>query len=206
VGPARQSHSARHRHGRPELAGHWGAVLSGRGGQAGVAAAILVSTELVADKPPAVSSRLQPGPLAGRVVGGGLGAAALARGRDDAGAAGTSLAAIAGAGGAWVGAVAGAGWREAAAARGWTWQAAASRTSSHWAHPRCLPATRLSSGALLDHVSRRCWTTKRVCSSAAARFPGRFMRARSRARGDTSTRRPDTVPFRADAPTMRLGQ
>jgi hypothetical protein len=100
-----------------------GPVLSGRGGKAGVAAAVLVSTELVADKSPAVSSRLQPGPLAGRVVGGGLGAAALARGRDDAGAAGTSLAAIAGAGGAWVGAVAGAGWREAAAARGWTWQA-----------------------------------------------------------------------------------
>jgi uncharacterized membrane protein len=100
-----------------------GPLASARGGLPALAAAGLVTSELVADKVPGAPSRLDPGPLAGRLVGGAVGAGVLAR-RHDARAGGTSVALVVGAAGAFVGAVAGATWRELAAERGWTWQAA----------------------------------------------------------------------------------
>ena len=98
-----------------------GPMLAGRGRKAGLVAAGLVGTELVADKLPATPSRLQAGPLAVRLAGGGAGAVALAR-RDSAG---VVLPAIAGVAGAALGSLAGAVWRDLAAERGYTWQAAA---------------------------------------------------------------------------------
>lgn len=94
-----------------------------RGGLTGVAAAGLVAAELVIDKMPGVPSRLDPGPLGGRLVGGAVGAGALARLRH-AGAVTSVAAGVVGAAGAFAGSIAGATWRELAAERGWTWQAA----------------------------------------------------------------------------------
>jgi len=100
-----------------------GPLISARGGVPALAAAGLVATELVVDKTPGAPSRLAPGPLTGRMVGGAVGAGALAR-RHDARVGGATLAALVGAAGAFVGSVAGATWREVAAERGWTWSAA----------------------------------------------------------------------------------
>ncbi len=81
-----------------------------------IAAAAGVATEIVVDKLPSTPSRLEPGPLAGRVAAGAVGGVALAR------RAGHPLVAPAIVGGvsAVVGSVVGAAWRDVAARRGWT--------------------------------------------------------------------------------------
>jgi uncharacterized membrane protein len=100
-----------------------GPLMSRRGRLSTLAAAGLVTTELVVDKSPAVPDRLAPGPLAGRLIGGGVGAAALAR-RHDSRAGGATVAAVIGVAGAFVGSLVGAAWREVAAERGWAGRAA----------------------------------------------------------------------------------
>jgi uncharacterized membrane protein len=81
-----------------------------------IAAVAGVATEIVVDKLPSTPSRLEPGPLAGRVAAGAVGGVALAR------RAGHPLIAPAIVGGvsAVVGSVVGAAWRDVAARRGWT--------------------------------------------------------------------------------------
>ncbi|MDF1606082.1 hypothetical protein [Nocardioides sp. YIM 152315] len=102
-----------------------GPVLTARGGRPGYVAAGLVTTELVIDKVPGVSSRLRPGPLAARMGSGAVGAAALARHRDAADAH-VALAALTGGAAAFAGSIAGAAWRDIAADRDWPgWRAGA---------------------------------------------------------------------------------
>ncbi|MFC0452233.1 hypothetical protein [Rhodococcus jostii] len=100
------------------------ALLSGAPGSAHRArllgATVIVGGELVADKHPNVPSRLAPPALAGRVVAGGWGAAALAR-RDPAD---TASALIIGTVGALAGSYGGAWWRQWAGRRMPDWQAA----------------------------------------------------------------------------------
>jgi uncharacterized membrane protein len=81
-----------------------------------IAAAAGVATEVVVDKLPSTPSRLEPGPLAGRVAAGAVGGVALAR------RAGQPLLAPAVVGGvsAVLGSVLGVAWRDLAARRGWT--------------------------------------------------------------------------------------
>jgi hypothetical protein len=85
-----------------------------------VGAGTLVATELAVDKLPATSSRLQPGPVAARVLLGVVGAVGVARRHDvPAGA-----CAVAGGVGAAVGTLAGWVVREVAADRGIRWRSA----------------------------------------------------------------------------------
>ncbi|GAA1899782.1 hypothetical protein [Lapillicoccus jejuensis] len=88
-----------------------------------LAAATAVVGEVVADKLPQVPSRLEAGPLLGRLGAGALGAAALAR-REHAGLAGTVVTAALAAGGAFAGAALGTAARSVAQERGWSAPAA----------------------------------------------------------------------------------
>ncbi|MEJ5943822.1 hypothetical protein WDZ17_00750 [Pseudokineococcus basanitobsidens] len=88
-----------------------GARPDGAGVLARLGALGALATELVMDKKPETPSRLEGGPLAGRVLGGGAGAAALAA-RDGASPTGPAAA---GAAGALAGSWAGLAWRTWAA-------------------------------------------------------------------------------------------
>lgn len=93
------------------------------GPRTSVVSGALVASELVADKLPAVPSRLEPGPALGRIGSGALGAVVLARREDGGGL--PLLPLLVGGLGAAAGTVLGAAWREVATERGWTWQGAA---------------------------------------------------------------------------------
>jgi hypothetical protein len=76
--------------------------------------------EVAVDKAPGTPSRLEPGPLVGRAVAGGVGGFALARAQRS----GVEVPALVGVGGAVVGSVLGAAWREIADRHGWGWPGA----------------------------------------------------------------------------------
>ena len=103
--------------GRSSL-GYLAAALSS-GSTATTVAAAAVAGEVVADKLPVTPSRLDAGPLMGRVVAGAVGGLALARRERSS----VVLPALVGAGGAVIGSVLGAAGREIAARHGWGWQA-----------------------------------------------------------------------------------
>ncbi|MEH0108596.1 hypothetical protein V6N00_02550 [Tersicoccus sp. MR15.9] len=104
--------------GRP--AGASGAASGGRSVGRAVAA-LAVAGELVVDKLPATPSRLDPGPLVGRLVSGATGATILARRERSV----LDAPVVAGAAGALAGSWGGAAWRAWAQREfGWTWQAA----------------------------------------------------------------------------------
>lgn len=97
---------------RPQASRLMRAVQSPRGR---AVAAVLVGVELVGDKLPTTPSRLGPPILAGRLLGGGLGGAVLARraGRHPV------IGALLGGGGALTGSFAGFRYRQVVADRGW---------------------------------------------------------------------------------------
>lgn len=97
--------------------------LATRGGKGTtVVAAALAVGEAVGDKLPGVPSRTDPALLAGRMGGGAVGAALLAR-HHGAGSVTATVAAALGTAGAVAGALGGVVWRDLAEERGWTWQA-----------------------------------------------------------------------------------
>lgn len=104
--------------GRSSL-GYLPAALSS-GSTATTVAGAAVAAEVVADKLPVTPSRLDAGPLLGRVAAGAFGGVALARRERSS----VVLPAVVGAGGAVIGSVLGAAGREIAARHGWGWQAA----------------------------------------------------------------------------------
>jgi uncharacterized membrane protein len=97
-------------------------LLTSNATRARVLGVTAVLGEMVVDKLPATPSRLEAGPLGGRVVAGAVGGATVAARNGHAGL--SVVAAALGVAGSVAGSVLGAAWREIAADKGFAWPAA----------------------------------------------------------------------------------
>ena len=133
--------------------------------RAGRWAWVLVLGEMVVDKLPATPSRLDAGPLGGRVAAGAVGGATVAARNGHAGLA--VVAAALGVAGSVAGSVLGAAWREIAADKGYAWPAALAEDAASLAvggirpgltrraRPRTVPYAHWAVGETVEQEVRR---------------------------------------------------